>query len=1265
MTIKRLLLYSLTAVCLTQLYASEKTDYIKQLVKKGNDIALTGNMQAGIDMHQQALDWAAENCGQSSFEFAYAYGILAGDMLSAGQADKALEMVMQAEQFYIASGDTSLINKCEINYAKASILTYNGKLEEAEKILNETEEQLKARNEGNSVLYAVILEMHSALFNMRGDSKSSLDYAFKALDCAKDKLYKEKPIDAVNLLQTIGVQYKHMGMYTESAAYFEEAMQLCIEKYGENNIYYGAILNNLSNLYRELGNYPKAIELSKKSISLYERNGTDKSLEYVGALNSLASSYIKTTDFENAKLYANRCIAALENLKGTVNDIYYYIFLSNIGVMFEQIGDYDKALNYYIGAIEGLNKNNFNKHGKNYVTIVHNTSSLYYSQGQYKKAIEYEEEACRLTENKNTIYYAALLSGLGVMYKDYGQLYKALEYMNQAVELAESTAGKEHDLYALCLNNIGSLYAQMYDYDRAAIYTEEALRITEKTVGKDHGECATKLTNLGVIEKERGNYEKALNYLNRAVALSEKVYGSNNNTIAFALNSLAILYNNMGDFVSAADTYNKAIDVYANIFGKENIAYVQERHNLATLYSKRKDTQKTLSIITENKHILNNIPKEDRGTKFYGLYVETLLFESGLIQVENPEKARLLVQQAMEMAEEHFGKLSKEYIHGLNSLSDVSLLLLDPYPVILNQAEATDLARTLYGTQNIEYIKQLTKLVDLQNYIPFTTKNDKNSNAEIIGFLNDNINRNFTYMTERERENYWLQFENIVNTVKKSISRSSDNQGLLYNAALLEKSLLLDATIGVAQKTQETNDSALIKLHEQLRALRVEASILNDDDTTKVSSRVLTAQADSVERLLLKGLEQYHLTGNHIFTWQQIQSVLKKNEAAVEFLHYRHNEKEHYAASVIRQGWKHPRNILLFTRDSLAEKTLASQDAYNNSSAYNIIWKPLIKHLKGATQIYFSPAGILHQVGIEYLQNENGDRMNQLFGMMRLSSTKELAAEHGEETHNNTAAVFGAADFDMDAEDMEFEADIYKRTQSATRSAVDYSEQMQWLEYLPGTETEINVVSELLQDDMHYSTITYSGKSCIEESFKSLSGHSPSVIHIATHGFCLTVPDISFSASSTREDISLLYSGLAFAGANNLLSKSFAAHNIDDGILTSREVAQTDLRKTDMVVLSACQTGLGLLTGEGVFGLQRAFKKAGVRSMLVSLWEVSDLATQLMMTFFYQEIAKGCDYHTALRNAQSRLREQTITLTDGTMQSMDNPLYWAAFVLLD
>ena len=96
MTIKRLLLYSLTAVCLTQLYASEKTDYIKQLVKKGNDIALTGNMQAGIDMHQQALDWAAENCGQSSFEFAYAYGILAGDMLSAGQADKALEMVMQA-----------------------------------------------------------------------------------------------------------------------------------------------------------------------------------------------------------------------------------------------------------------------------------------------------------------------------------------------------------------------------------------------------------------------------------------------------------------------------------------------------------------------------------------------------------------------------------------------------------------------------------------------------------------------------------------------------------------------------------------------------------------------------------------------------------------------------------------------------------------------------------------------------------------------------------------------------------------------------------------------------------------------------------------------------------------------------------------------------------------------------------------------------------------------------------------------------------------
>ncbi len=180
-----------------------------------------------------------------------------------------------------------------------------------------------------------------------------------------------------------------------------------------------------------------------------------------------------------------------------------------------------------------------------------------------------------------------------------------------------------------------------------------------------------------------------------------------------------------------------------------------------------------------------------------------------------------------------------------------------------------------------------------------------------------------------------------------------------------------------------------------------------------------------------------------------------------------------------------------------------------------------------------------------------------------------------------------------------------------------------------------------------FDTEYYTRDKANEESFKNLSGKDLDVIHIATHGFYA-----ESAGSSASIDNSLLFSGLLMSGCNNILS---VPQDIEDGILTAREISFLDFRKTDMVVLSACETALGKVTDDGVYGLQRGFKKAGVRTIIMSLWPVNDYATRLLMTSFYKYLADGHGKRDAFMEAQRDLREH-----NGV-----NPSHWAAFIMLD
>lgn len=222
-------------------------------------------------------------------------------------------------------------------------------------------------------------------------------------------------------------------------------------------------------------------------------------------------------------------------------------------------------------------------------------------------------------------------------------------------------------------------------------------------------------------------------------------------------------------------------------------------------------------------------------------------------------------------------------------------------------------------------------------------------------------------------------------------------------------------------------------------------------------------------------------------------------------------------------------------------------------------------------------------------------------------------------------------------------------------------------ELLPQTKIEVEQIKEELKNaQWDYALLT--GGNGTEESFKSLSGKKVNTLHISTHGFYYT-PDeadkmgYDFLRQNDRiasaEDKALTRSGLIMSGANHILEGEELPNNVEDGILTAKEIAEVDLRGLDLVVLSACQTGLGDISqGEGVFGLQRGFKKAGAKTILMSLWEVDDKATQILMTQFYKNLLAGQSKRQSLLSAQKYLRE-----VEGGIYN--NQKYWASFIMLD
>ena len=574
---------------------------------------------------------------------------------------------------------------------------------------------------------------------------------------------------------------------------------------------------------------------------------------------------------------------------------------------------------------------------------------------------------------------------------------------------------------------------------------------------------------------------------------------------------------------------------------------------------------------------------------------------------------------------------------------------------------------------------------------------------EMCGLVTNFVDKNFAFLSERQRNQYW---KTIENTYIASYSLSNyylvpEVNSLNYNNALFTKGLLLRTTNGIRDAIYSSGNKELISQYEQLGNLRQEIRTLQQKtDYKKDYVQTLENSADSLDKALTQASTAFRdLKADMAMTWQDVQKQLKPDEAAIEFVDFRLYNKNWtdstmYAALVLRPGMSSPEWIPLCEQkqlDAILQATiqntqLQTENLYDTKGEklFNTIWKPLEQALQGVKTVYYSPSGLLYKIAFSALPtDEDNILLSDKYNLNLVSSTREvvqLKKETNVPITQDTTVIYGGLTYDVQQSAMLAAAKPYIQQGTSTDDSSDRnSKRASELElpsmalrdglkewpYLAGTKSETEQIVKSLSAK-HISYQYYTGDKGNEESFKHLSGTKTGVIHLSTHGFFLSdiedkvQKDFMQRLGGNKEkpfENPLLRSGLIMSGANNQwLAKDYIMQDgIEDGILTADEIAQLNLTKTKLVVLSACETGLGdVKNSEGVFGLQRAFKLAGVESLIMSLWKVPDEATADLMTTFYQQWLSGQSKQNAFKTAQQKVREK-----------YQSPFYWAAFVMMD
>ena len=1168
----------------------------------------------------------------------------------------------------------------------------------------------------NHYCYARTLSEIANLHYRAQQYPSAMEYGRHALHIQQQTLGESHP-DYAYSLYTLANCYAALGDYNKAIELGTQALNIRKRISGENHPDYATALGDLAGYYYYSGDYAQAVEAGTQASKIIKETLGEKHPSYTTSLNNLASYWLYSGDYAQAIEAGTQASKIIKETLGERHPSYASA-LNNLASYYSSTGDYDKAVELATQALN-IRKQTLGEKHPFYAISLNDLANYYSSLGEYNQAIEAGTQASKIIKEalgEDHPFYATSLGNLANSYSSSGDYNKAVEMGTQASGIIKETLGEKHPSYATALNNLASYYSSLGDYNKAIEMGTKALDIQRQTLGERHPDHATTLNNLASYYSSLGDYNKAIEMGTKALDIQRQTLGERHPSYATTSGNLARCYSSLGDYDKAVEMATQALNTIKEALGEKHPSYATASGNLARYYSFLDDYNRAIEMETQAL----NIRKQTLGEKHPSYAASLGNLANYYSSLGDCDKAVELGTQASSIIKETLGGKHPSYAITLNNLANYYSSLGNYDKAIELETQAVDIIKEVLGRPHPDYATALGYLAGYYSKL--------DDSGKTIEYLSDciaikcrNIVRNFRNLGAMQRNKYWDMNRIAFNIASLYCLKAPDNAllyGTTYNSELFSKGILLSSEIEFDKVIKESGDTVLLRQFEELRMTQRQLdSYYKQPIAERKSEEVkrLENQADLLEHALIKGCKEYgDFTRRLNIRWPDVQAALGERDVAIEFAVPESDTLKRHIALVLRKGWDAPKYVYIGSANDFAPYWSQGDALYTSQELSDMIWSRILEtaQVQDGDNIYFSPDGIFYQIAIEYLPTDDGRIMAEKYNIERLSSTKELCFRE-QSSKESSAVLYGGLKYDLDSEVIAAESRKYTRSSElrgddffqrfiADKNADSLARNT--ITYLPGTLAEVENISSTLKDNgIKYQTFTAENGN--EESFKALSGRTPQIIHIATHGFYLPPTEaellskqrqVTFLAMGDEQkaniiDYSMSRTGLLFAGAQTAWSGKPVPENVDDGILTAKEISQLDLRNVDLAVLSACQTALGEITSDGVAGLQRGFKKAGVQTLVMSLWPVNDQATRIMMTAFYENLISGQSKRDAFNHAMLSLRnyetEVEIEIDDTDQQMIydetaddyiypkkiireklkpyTNPKYWAAFVMLD
>ncbi len=1003
--------------------------------------------------------------------------------------------------------------------------------------------------------------------------------------------------------------------YTQAESYLNQIVEQKKELYGEESPEYHLARLLLANFYVDFTN--KLDEAGK----IYQESYTGivakeialKHKDHLEIINHLAAYYELADKYAEASRLLTTA-KDIAQMKYDNEDVVYANELIHLAKLLIKLGDYDKAeanINEALPIYE-MKKNKTDNNLPYQINAIETQAKLLGIKGLFDEAEE------NLTRTKKMILRAKIpLSNelstaeeLSSLFIQLGKYSQTEELLNKLLPEYERLYGKESLRLIDPLVNKSRILLAKGDYTEADKIGQRAHNIALKTYGENSTKTAATYQLLADIYYQLGDYEKAVDGYRKALTNMERQFGRKHVNVARTLSQLALAqFYGGGDKTEIEKNMFEARDIVAEKLGKDNPQYAELLKNLAVLYISKKQYDLAFNSLTIAANIWQQKTGSKRNINAASIY---LLTGDVYYQMKNFSKAEEFYNKSKDLYERFFSASHPEYVKLLSRLS-----------------------RVFYMTKDYKRSRQHIEQA-LSNYQDF-------------------IKKYFPALSEREKAKYWNtikgDFEFYNTLALGRIEEFRDLSDQVYNYQLLTKAILLNSSIKIRERIMNSTNEELKQLFaEWLRKKELLTLSLSMSPQQLAENGIDPASLNQeVEKLERHLSQQSELFGqsfeNKKITFDDVKKSLKPNEVAIEMVRFRyfdHNFTDSiiYAAIYIKPDMKKPAPIILGNGKSMEGRYFR---LYRNSIineiddniSYHIYWEPIIKELGQTSTIYLSADGIYNQINLEALLMPNGKYVLDNSNIVLVSNTRDLYLRRIKSIQRaeNKAYMFGNPAFYL----------------TDTRSYAPISQ-------LPGTEKEISQLKFLLSEK-GWKTEEYIEHRATEERIKELN--NPKVFHVATHGFYKPTPTLNAEIELEGNEAALsrnplLRSGLLLTGAGDLLEKTDYNFNMDNGILTAYEAMNLNLDQTDLVVLSACETGLGEVeAGEGVFGLQRAFLVAGAKVLIMSMFKVDDEATQKLMLKFYQKWLNTGKMRESFTEAKKELRNE-----------YPQPIYWGAFIMI-